>query len=252
LKPAPRIFFWGARALYLGPALGLSPHRNAVAVLCVGVGGSFEFASDPRDPTKAYVTCRSLFIPANTLHHLKADGVSMGFLYVDPLSDDCRSLAAGRGDEARLIAMLEALAEGAISPERAPRALDSILNRGRRPPADPRIVETLERIRRAPGDVHDLASMAAKAGLSQSRFLHVFKQTAGLPFRRYKIWARMGSAVQAMASGRPLTAAALDAGFGSSAHFSAAFREMFGLAPSQLAKRRFEVIKPARARESSG
>jgi len=33
--------------------------------------------------------------------------------------------------------------------------------------------------------------------------------------------------------------------FGSSAHFSAAFRQMFGLAPSELAKRRLEVIKPA-------
>jgi methylphosphotriester-DNA--protein-cysteine methyltransferase len=80
----------------------------------------------------------------------------------------------------------------------------------------------------------------------------VFKQTAGLPFRRYKIWARMGSAVQAMASGRSLTDAALDGGFGSSAHFSTAFREMFGLAPSQLAKRRFDVITPARGHASSG
>src|SRR5687768_7149853 len=34
-----RLYSWGARALYLGPALGLSPHRNAVAVLAVGLDG---------------------------------------------------------------------------------------------------------------------------------------------------------------------------------------------------------------------
>jgi len=46
----------------------------------------------------------------------------------------------------------------------------------------------------------------------------------------------MGAAVHALVAGVSLTAAALDAGFSSSAHFSAAFREMFGLAPSRLAR----------------
>ena len=52
-----------------------------------------------------------------------------------------------------------------------------------------------------------------------------------MPFRRYKMWVRMGAAVRSMTAGRSLTEAALAAGFASSSHFSAAFREMFGLSP---------------------
>ena len=44
----------------------------------------------------------------------------------------------------------------------------------------------------------------------------------------------MGVATRAIVAGESLTAAALDAGFSSSAHFSAAFREMFGMEPSRL------------------
>jgi methylphosphotriester-DNA--protein-cysteine methyltransferase len=58
-------------------------------------------------------------------------------------------------------------------------------------------------------------------------------------------WNRMRVALKAMVSGVALTKAALDAGFASSAHFSAAFRAMFGLAPSQLTKRRIELVDAA-------
>jgi len=32
---AAKLIGWGARVLYLGPAFGLTPHRNATAVLAV-------------------------------------------------------------------------------------------------------------------------------------------------------------------------------------------------------------------------
>ena len=44
-----------------------------------------------------------------------------------------------------------------------------------------------------------------------------------------------------MIQGENLTAAALDAGFSSSAHFSATFREMFGMEPSRLAGGRLKA-----------
>ena len=55
-----------------------------------------------------------------------------------------------------------------------------------------------------------------------------------MPLRRYKLWIAMGVAMRAIVPGESLTNAALDAGFSSSAHFSAAFREMFGMEPSRL------------------
>src|SRR5262247_3417981 len=97
-----KLFFWGARALYLGPAAGLSPHRNAVAVLCAGVHDTFGIARDPRRPRAGYVARRTVLIPANTLHHLRAGPALMAFLYVDAQSEDFRRLRASAADtEAR-------------------------------------------------------------------------------------------------------------------------------------------------------
>jgi len=42
-----RLMNWGARVLYLGPAFGLTPHRNATAVLAVALDGAIGVADDP-------------------------------------------------------------------------------------------------------------------------------------------------------------------------------------------------------------
>src|SRR5258708_11626287 len=81
-----KLIGWGARVLYLGPALGLTPHRNATAVLAVALDGGLGVADDPADPNAAYRCVRSVLIPPNTLHHPRIAGRSMAFLYVDPLS----------------------------------------------------------------------------------------------------------------------------------------------------------------------
>jgi AraC-like DNA-binding protein len=56
-----------------------------------------------------------------------------------------------------------------------------------------------------------------------------------VPLRRYRIWNRMGAAVRASGEGASLTEAAHAAGFASSSHFASAFRDMFGMMPSDLA-----------------
>ena len=71
------------------------------------------------------------------------------------------------------------------------------------PATDERIAKVVALMRGAPGDTHSLATLAAEVGLSPSRLQH-------------------------------LTVAAHRAGFPSSAHFSTAFRAMFGLRPSDL------------------
>lgn len=241
----PQLFFWGARTLFLGQALGLSAHRNAVAVLCASVDGSLEVAHDPKHPDAGYLECRTALIPPNTLHHLRTGESTMAFLYVDARSDDYRRLAASMNvmherygsriaNETAYLDALASLRDG--RPWREARdALASALGLAALAVSDDRITEAVRRMRDEPAAAHDLDHVAAHARLSPSRFQHLFKQATGVPFRRYRIWMRMGAAVRAIAAGHPLTEVALAAGFSSSAHFSAAFREMFGLSPSQLA-----------------
>jgi AraC-like DNA-binding protein len=240
-----KLIGWGARVLYLGPALGLTPHRNATAVLAVALDEKLEVASDAADPDCEYRSARSALIPPNTLHHLRVAGGQMAFLYVDPLS---RDLDALRGrmrditpraafdliDEGVVIEVLTGLADGRIAAGDARQALGILLRMDRSATPDVRIAAALRRMRHEPDGDHSLMELAAGAGLSASRFLHLFKAETGVPLRRYRLWNRMGAAVGAFHDGMSLTEAAHAAGFASSAHFSAAFRDMFGMMPSQL------------------
>ena len=248
---APRLFVWGARTLFLGQALGLSAHRNAVAVLCAGVDTPFEIARDPKQPQAGYIGCRTALIPASTLHHLRCGEGAMAFLYVDARSDDYRRIEAsmdfmhGRlgvqlANEASYLDVLAALQGG--RPWREARIeLASTLGLCTATREDERIAAALRNLREHPDRPHGLDQVARRASLSPSRFLHLFKAATGVPFRRYKLWVRMGAAVRDMTAGRSLTEAALAAGFASSSHFSAAFREMFGLSPSQLTRSRLTI-----------
>ena len=91
---AAKLIGWGGRVLYLGPAFGLTPHRNATAVLAVGLDAQLEVADDPADRTTHYRAARSVLILPNSLHHLRIERGRMAFLYVDPLGRDLKALIA--------------------------------------------------------------------------------------------------------------------------------------------------------------
>jgi AraC-like DNA-binding protein len=246
-RSCARLWLWGCRALFVGRALGLTPHRNAVAVLCFGIDEQFGIARDPTRPARGYAFARAALIPPNTLHHLRCGSGRMAFLYLDPLSHDCAALMqrlSGGGRYLRLrraqttsaIAVLRSLADGVVSWQEARGRLLDTLSLGVGLASDARISAVMRRVRRDPAAPQRLADIAAEIELSPSRLTHLFKAVSGVPFKRFRLWSRLGSALLRVQRGQSLTSAALDAGFGSSAHFSATFREMFGIAPSQLAR----------------
>lgn len=71
--------------------------------------------------------------------------------------------------------------------------------------------------------------VAAGLALSESRFLHLFREQMGIAWRPYLLWRRLLCAVTALASGITATAAAHQAGFADSAHLSRTFRSVFGM-----------------------
>ena len=240
-----RLLDWGARVLYLGPAFGLTPHRNATGVLAVALDGAIGVADHPRARRPRYRQARSLLILPNSLHHLRIDCGRMAFLYVDPFGRDVAALRSRMREmrpdagfdlagESTAIDLFKAIAERAIGREQARLVVGELLGVRSRLEADLRIVEAIRCMRDAPDRSHRLAELARRAGLSPSRFLHLFKAETGVPLRRYRIWNRIGAASRAIAHGQSLTEAAHGAGFASSAHFSAAFRDMFGMMPSEL------------------
>jgi AraC-like DNA-binding protein len=79
-----------------------------------------------------------------------------------------------------------------------------------------------------------LAEVARNAGLSSSRYAHLFRAHAGMPLRPYLRWLRLQQALAEVARGANLTEAAYAAGFADSAHLSRSFRRTFGVAPNIL------------------
>jgi AraC-like DNA-binding protein len=242
-----KLIGWGPRVLYLGPAFGLTPHRNATAVLAIALDDPFVVASDPTEDGGSYRAARSALIPPNTLHHLVAGG-RMAFLYLDPLSRDLAAISsrmrkttprAGfdlKAEEAVIEAMV-GLADGRLAARDARQTLGTLLGIGARGEPDRRIAAALQQMTKEPHKSHSLAQLGARAGLSSSRFLHLFKAETGVPLRRYRLWSRIGAAVGSIRRGMSLTDAAHAAGFASSAHFSRTFRDMFGMMPSEFLKR---------------
>jgi AraC-like DNA-binding protein len=247
MATSAKLIGWGPRVLYLGPGFGLTPHRNATAVLAVALAGTLEVAEEPANANGSYRSARSVLIPPNTLHYLRIAEEPMAFLYVDPLSRDLAAIGARMQhvtprasfdliDENAVIDAMTGLAEGRIAVREGRDALAKLLGIGPRADPDERILSALQRMRDEPQRSHSLAELGKCAGLSTSRFLHLFKAQTGIPLRRYRLWNRMGAAVAAFRDGGSLTEAAHAAGFASSAHFSTAFRDMFGMMPSEFLK----------------
>ena len=94
--------------------------------------------------------------------------------------------------------------------------------------------QIIERIEANPLEQFDLAALAAESGYSYTRFIHVFRAQTGLSPHRYIMQLRLSRAKRLMPN-RSLTLLeiALESGFASHAHFTHAFREHFGCAPSQ-------------------
>ncbi len=253
LHTRPFMRLWGARAVYVGHALGLSAHRNAVGVLVIGLEESFGVAYDPLDPASEYRACRTAVIMPNTLHHLRTSKSPIAFIYLDALSTDLRNLLlAWRGrdprfgyelaNEDRIIDLLRAVASDGAAWRDVREPLGRLLDSRPIGSADPRITKALTRLNAEPSASLGLTALATDARLSPSRFQHLFKEATGVLLRRYRTWCRMSAALRHASEGASLTDAAHSAGFSSSAHFSAAFRDMFGLAPSDLKLRSIERV----------
>lgn len=70
--------------------------------------------------------------------------------------------------------------------------------------------------------------------LSESRFLHLFTEHVGSPWRNYLIWRRAIIAAQFVAQGDTFTQAAHRAGYSDAAHLSRQFKNLFGYVPSKV------------------
>ncbi|HUQ09112.1 MAG TPA: AraC family transcriptional regulator [Steroidobacteraceae bacterium] len=81
-----------------------------------------------------------------------------------------------------------------------------------------------------------LAQIAHEIGGSPVYLTQVFQQVEGLPLYRYHLRLRLARALDELAMREDLSGLAHDLGFSSHSHFSAAFKQAYGVTPGEFRK----------------
>jgi AraC family transcriptional regulator len=141
-----------------------------------------------------------------------------------------RLRSCGPGHELRLEllagALFESLTRSGASP---PVGVE-----GRASPLVPWIDRAVELIEAEFGRPLTLRELAGAAGLSTFHFARAFRELTGLPPHRYLMAVRLSHAAALLEQGAGVTYTCFEVGFGSLSHFITAFRQRFGIIPSDV------------------
>lgn len=238
----PTVWLWPGQALYAGPSLNLEPHSGSVWCLAVGIDGPLSVRT-----THGTAEAASVLIPPRLTHKLLCLGRGLVSCYLEPTSiraESCRNrMSRWQGE---IGVDHAAQAELSLIPgddDNACDWLDLAAPAGQRI-VDARVAAAAHRIRVDPTTAVSAKELATEAGLSESRFLHLFRDELGTSLRRYRIWVRLMHAGTAIAGGANLTEAAMKAGFASPSHLADRFKSTFGLSASQLLQAGLAVRTP--------
>ena len=99
---------------------------------------------------------------------------------------------------------------------------------------DRRVTLVLADIASNPGDITSAADYAARANVSFSRFVHLFKDEVGAPLRSFRSWKRARSILAYVTQNANLADIAQQTGYPDSSHFSHSIRQVFGLTPKDV------------------
>jgi AraC-like DNA-binding protein len=243
----PPVLLWPAGLVVWGPGATSSLHAHHAVQLIVTLDGHGRLRGRAR---QRWTDFSAALIGPDMPHEVDARGTAVVIAFVDPESEMGAALLE------RLPAPLVVLPAAEVESWR--RELGG-------PPLGAAEVETWWRARvgagRAPRRIHprvsrvlrwlrsnvdasaedcSLEALAERAGLSPSRFMHVFTQSLGVPVRPYLLWLRLQHAAGRLLAGASATEAAHEAGFADAAHLSRTFRRTLGTTPREIAAGRAE------------
>ncbi|NUW46650.1 helix-turn-helix transcriptional regulator [Nonomuraea rhodomycinica] len=212
----PRFAVGEGYAVYRGPAAGGAFHRHAAFQIAIAVDGEVALVDERDTPHRGV----ALVVPPMARHRMLAAADLLTF-FVEPHCVFADRLRGRCGDGIAAVPELRDLRE------------EDLGRAGVRPSAelDPRLVEALNTLSERSVPMPDLA---AAVGLSPQRLRALARRQVGMPLTRWRVWARLRRAAEAMRAGRPPADAAIVAGFTDQAHLTRQMREMMGLTPAAV------------------
>ena len=243
LPTTPGMAAWPAALIVWGPGFASTAHRHHCVQLLMTLRGSLLVRNGPED---AWRKCGAVIVQPDVLHEVDARGSTVLIGFIDAESEIGAAFSERvEGDIARVPAHQVARWRAALGPSpneaRAQRWLTTFLpHRKRAAAVHPGVRRVLSYLRKQQVvlDGLSLKTLAGIAGLSPSRFMHVFTESVGVPVRPYILWLRLQRAACDLTEGASVTSAAHHAGFSDGAHLTRTFRRMLGATPSDLALRK--------------
>jgi AraC-like DNA-binding protein len=246
----PNLFMWPNFTLFFGPLQCLEFHSMGAVAINIGLYQPFVL----KTTSVASKLYRCAVIPAGCKHELNAFGNIVASLIIEKNSAAYTSLRKKTlfqvskittHEDYRWVECFQKIYEEKPTKAIIFQLLNQLLNTANKTDKniDPRIDKTMETIRLDPGNDFNQEYLASSVGLSSSRFRHLFREQTDIPYRRYRMWRRVMSAMGTLHKIDNLTYAAMEAGFTDSAHFNRCFRDTFGVNPSLVFRNmdRFET-----------
>jgi AraC-like DNA-binding protein len=233
---APRAFHWPAALIFWGRGFGCArpSHSHHNAELAMSLNGRFRIRGGPSRP---WIVCEAALVKADVRHQIDASTTPMLCALVDPESELGGALFGHVTQDitpiknATVTVWRRQLGDPvSLDSARVESWFRSLTSRRQPPRLHPGARKVLQFIREEL-DGHrrlSLKRMAAIAGLSDSRLMHVFTTSVGIPPRPYILWLRFQRAYGEMLMGATLTEAAHRAGFADAAHLSRITKRMSG------------------------
>jgi AraC family transcriptional regulator len=238
-----RVIFWGGGNLWIGLAVdAIELHAHHAIQIAIGFNGPVQFRASSRADWAEYD--RGALVRPGAPHEFRAPGQRIVNILFEPETPLGRALLERHGDAPIVpldgeVSDLAAAFDNGADDEVLAQLSVALIARlaGTAQPqktTDQRILRTIDWISEHIDQPLSLAEAAAVAGLSESRFRHLFVQETGIAFRPYVLWTRLNRALDMGFSGASWTEAAHATNFADSAHLTRTCRRMYGLVPTSL------------------
>ncbi|EKF73728.1 putative transcriptional regulator [Alcanivorax hongdengensis A-11-3] len=229
----PPLFLWRGGWLMLLPSLHNRPHRHVAASLLVGLDGDVRVDADGE-----VMQGRVVLVAPEREQDLASDG-PVAVIHLDPDEPAWCALKAHGLSTARQQWLCQQLGQlaAAPQPQRATVVIEALREGAESAPLDPRIARCCQYLKDS-DPLPGVAVLAARAGLSESRFRHLFREQMGVTLKRYLLHLKCQRALMLWKSGMSFTELAVAAGFYDQPHLNRTLRAMFDALPSRYARER--------------
>jgi len=238
----PSAIVWPAAMVVWGPGYRATAHRHHCIQLVMVLKGTLRIRSGHGSK---WVRCGAALVRPDAIHEVDARSGTVLIAFVDAESDS--GLAISQRIESDIfpipsneVALWRATLGDQLSKEQVDGwARSVLLHKRSKVTIHPKVQQVLKYVRERIGveDDFSLETLARISGLSQTRLMHLFTQSLGVPLRPYILWLRLQHACCDLRDGYTVTQAAHNAGFSDAAHLTRTFRRMLGTSPSQLGLR---------------